>query len=366
MNKIIKTYCAGFLKRLLNISLITLCLYFISVPSSKAVDVGDLFTAEVFLDNETKNPLNKAYQEALNVVLQRISDSNLSLNQETVNELFPVPSQYVNKYRPSIDDKLWVSFDSEAIKKVLRNAGHVVWDSDRPLTLIWLAVDWGQGDREIISDLSTALKADQSRSIDQNRIIHRKISEIAEERAIPIVFPLLDSIDLSSITFSDIWGGFDEQVITASGRYKVDSILIGRIRPNSNQKNRWSYFFEDKNWIWTDEPNKVISEIADILAAEFAIVGNAPLDEITLNISGINTLSDFGILKNLLSNISLIEDLKLLNLSGNKVSYLAKVRGGAIRLSRALKFTGQLDRVVADTSSDLEVLNELEYLLTSN
>ena len=38
--------------------------------------------------------------------------------------------------------------------------------------------------------------------------------------------PLLDSIDLSSITFSDIWGGFDEQVITASDRYKVDSILI--------------------------------------------------------------------------------------------------------------------------------------------
>ena len=72
------------------------------------------------------------------------------------------------------------------------------------------------------------------------------------------------------------------------------------------------------------------------------------------------------VLKNLLSNVSLIEDLKLLNLSGNKVSYLAKVRGGAIRLSRALKFTDQLEQVVADASSDLEVLNELEYLLTNN
>ena len=352
--------------RLLNLSLITLCLFFILFPSSQAADKGDLFSAEVLLDNRTKDPLNKAYEEALNVVLHRISDSNLSSNQETVNKLFPMPSLYVNKFRPSIDDKLWVSFDGEAIKDVLRNAGHVVWDSDRPLTLIWLAVDWGQGEREIISDMSTDLNVEQTRSIDQNRIIHRRISEIAEERAIPIVFPLLDSIDLSSVTFSDIWGGFDEQVITASGRYEVDSILIGRIRPNSNQKNRWSYFFEDKNWIWTDAPNKVISEIADILAAEFAIVGNTPLEEIILNISGINTLSDFGLLKNLLSNVSLIEDLKLLALSGNRVKYQAKVRGGSIRLSRALKFTDQLEKVNTDSSSDLEVLNELEYYLTNN
>ena len=352
--------------RLLNILLITLCLYFISAPPSQAVDVGDLFSTEVLLDNKAKNPLNKAYKEALNVILQRISDSSLSSSQETVSKLFPIPSLFVNKFRPSIDDKLWVSFDGEAIKDVLHNAGYVVWDSDRPLTLIWLAVDWGQGEREIISDISTDLTAKQSRSIDQNRIIHKKISDIAKDRAIPIVFPLLDSIDMSNITFSDIWGGFDEQVISASDRYKVDSILIGRIRPDSNQKNRWSYFFEDKNWIWTDTPNEVISEIADILSAEFAIVGNAPLEEIILNFSGINTLSDFGLLKNLLSNISLIEDLKLLIVSGNKVKYQAKVRGGAIRLSRALKFTDQLEQIGIDSSSELKLMNELEYYLTNN
>ena len=64
---------------------------------------------------------------------------------EMVELLFPNPSAYIVQFRPGEDDTLWVSFDGDAIERVLRQAGQTVWGSDRPLTLVWLAVDWGQG-----------------------------------------------------------------------------------------------------------------------------------------------------------------------------------------------------------------------------
>ena len=361
-----KTNCAGFLWYLLNFSLFVLCLNLMSIQLSKAEDIDDLFSAEVTLDNKANNPLENAYKEALNVVLTKISHSDFSANKEAVKKLFPIPSAYVNQFRPSIDDKLRVSFDAEAIQDILRNAGYIVWGEDRPLTLIWLAVDWGQGEREIISDGNVDLTIEPSHSIDRSRLLYRRISEIADERGIPIVFPLRDTIDLRNLTFSDIWGGFDEQVIKVSDRYKVDSILIGRIRPHTNLSNRWSYFFEGKKWVWADPSEEVISEIADILAAEFAVGGNAVLENVVLNISGIDTLIDFGLLKTLLSEISLIEDFMVLEVSGNKVKYRVKVRGGVKRLRRVLNLTAQLKQVDTNIRSDLESMNELEFNLIDN
>ena len=71
--------------------------------------------------------------------------------------------------------------------------------------------------------------------------------EIAEKRGLPLAFPLLDTEDLQSVTFSDIWGGFDERIIAASKRYGANSILIGRVRPSSSQSNRWTYISYNDN-----------------------------------------------------------------------------------------------------------------------
>jgi len=325
-------------------------LFFAAVPvlPAHAVDVPTLFTAEVPLDEESDNPRDDAYEVALIEVLTRVSGSQLSANVAAIEELFPVPSSYVTQFRPGADGTLWVSFDGEAIERVLRAAGQAVWGSDRPLTLVWLAVDWGQGEREIIAAGEPDRSPQQSRSIDRNHLLRERMLEIAEKRGLPLAFPLLDTADLQSVTFSDIWGGFDERVVAASRRYAAKSILIGRVRPDSGQRNRWSYIFGRQSLTWNGPPEAIIGQIADTLAAEFAVGGDAPLETLALNIAGVQTIDAYGSVQAMLSKLSLIESVRVSEVAGDTVSYQVEVRGGAERLRRALRFAGLIEQVGPD------------------
>lgn len=316
--------------------------------TANAVEVPTLFTAEVPLDEEADDPRSDAYAAALAEILGRVSGTEVATNEELFEELFPRPAAYVLQFRPGADNSLWVSFDGEAIERTLRNAGLTFWGSERPLTLVWLAVDWGQGNREIIGSDDPDRTQAQSRSIDRNRLLRERMLEIADKRGLPIVFPLLDTTDLQSVTFADIWGGFDDLILDASRRYDVNSVLIGRIRPSSSQRSRWTYHFGGTDMSYQGAPEAVVAQVADLLAAEFAVGGNAPVEAVVLNVSGIVSVEAYGSVQNILKDVTLIENFAVTAVSGDTVTYRVDVRGGADRLSRALRFNGLVEQEVAD------------------
>ena len=316
--------------------------------AASAIEVPTLYTAEVPLDQESEDPRGDAYEAALVEILMRVSGSALASNEEAVAELFPNPASYVTQFRPGEDDTLWVSFDGRAIERVLRSSGQTFWGAERPLTLIWLAVDWGQGTREIIAADDPDRTQHESRSIDRNRMVRERLLEIAERRGLPLAFPLLDTTDLQSVTFTDIWGGFDEAVIDASERYNVSSILIGRIRPGTSQRDRWSYYFSGMETPLSGTPEVVLGQVADLLAAEFAIAGDAPIETVVLNISGVVSVEAYGSVQAILKEITLIEGFAISEVAGDKVTYRVEVRGGAERLGRALRFSGLVEQENSD------------------
>ncbi len=309
-----------------------------------AAEVASLYTAQVPLDERQDDPRAHAYETALKQVLFRVSGSELATNTLLVEQLFPNPASYVVQFRPGADDTLWVSFDGKAIERVLRQSGQTLWGSDRPLILVWLAVDWGQGDREIIAADDPTRTADQARTINRNRLLRERMLDIAQRRGLPVVFPLIDTIDLQNVSFSDIWGGFDEAVLAASERYEADTVLVGRLRPGSTQRNRWTFFFGDQQRTWIGEPEQVISNIGDLLAAEFAISGDARVETVDLAVSGIESVSDYGNLHKLLSGINVIDDFAILEVEGDRIRLRIDVLGGADRLRRALLFGGLIEQ----------------------
>jgi hypothetical protein len=323
--------------------LLILLLALIAAPIG-AVEVASLYSAQVSFDQEENDPRALAYRAALAEVLLRVSGSELGSDPEMIELLFPNPASYVVQFRPGADDTLWVSFDGDAIARVLRKSGQTVWGSDRPLTLIWLAVDWGQGEREIIGADDAQRRRDEARSIDRNRLLRERVLELAERRGLPIVFPLLDTTDLQSVSFSDIWGGFDDALLGASERYEAHSILVGRIRPESSQRNRWSYYFGDEYRTWTGEPEFVVGLVADLLGEEFAISGNAPVESIDLTVAGIATVEAYGAVQKLLSEVNVIESYSIAQVEGDRIRYRVEALGGAERLSRALRFNGLIEQ----------------------
>ncbi len=309
-----------------------------------AVEVASLYTAQVPLDQEQDDPRAAAYEMALADVILRVSGAELASDSERVELLFPDPSSYIVQFRPGEDDTLWVTFDGEAIERVLRQAGHTVWGSDRPLTLVWLAVDWGQGEREIIAANDPVRDRDDLRSIDRNRLLRERVLDAAERRGLPVAFPLLDSMDLQNLSFSDIWGGFDDALLAASERYEADAVLVGRVRPGSAQRNRWSFYLGGEERSWTGEPELVINLTADLLAAEFAISGTARPETVELTVAGIDSVESFGAVENMLSSLPVVERLTIVEVDGDRIRFQVTAIGGIERLRRALRFNGLIEQ----------------------
>ena len=313
-------------------------------PAVVAVEMPTLFTAEVPLDEDARDPREAAYRAALVEVLARVSGSDLSGNDAAIDELFPVPSAYVTQFRPGPDETLFVSFDGEAVERVLRNSGFTVWGSDRPLTLIWLAVDWGRGERSIVGAENPDANERATRSSERNRLLRERILEIAERRGVPVSFPVLDETDRQNVTFSDIRGGFDSRIVDASKRYDVNSVLTGFLQPAAGQGNRWNYSFSGNTRSWGGSPETVIAQIADLLAAEFSVGGNEPLQRVALRVSGIESIDAYGAVQTALANIAVIEAFSISEVVGDSINYRVEVRGGASRLRRALSFAGLIEQ----------------------
>ena len=308
------------------------------------VEMGDLYTVEVPFDQQNPGGRSEAYDRAIGEVLIRVTGMELADQTEDLLALFPNPARYVLQFRPGEDESLIVSLDGEAIEQLLRRAGQPVWGSDRPLTLVWLAVDWGGGEREIVAADDEEPSLSATRSIDRNRLLRERVLAVAKRRGVAVVFPLVDTIDLASVSFSDIWGGFDEALIDASRRYGSTSILVGRIRAEELMEERWTFYFGDQERRWNGTPETAVNELANLIAEQFAYRGDAPIESVSLSISGIDSVVAYGTVQRFLQDLSVIESYSIDTVSGEEILFQIQVQGGSDRLSSALEFSSILDR----------------------
>ena len=334
-----------------------------------AVEMGSLYTAQVPFDQDEPDARNLAYQAALTEVLIRVTGTTAFAESEQLDEpaqpvvpgqsdetaqfepvrrmadLFPNPARYVQQYRAGPDDTLVVTFEGRAIENVLRQAGIPIWGSDRPLTLVWIAVDWGQGEREIVAADDPERMSADARSIDRNRLLRERVAEVAGRRGIPVLFPLLDTEDLESISFTDIWGGFDDLLLQASARYEAESVLVGRIRTDSLQMNRWSWYFDGDRASWNGQTEDMINLLADSLAARSIVDPTSPVETIRLTINGIDSVSEFGQVQQLMENLRGIDSIMIDTVAGDRIVYQVRIQGGTERLKRALELSNALEPI---------------------
>lgn len=343
-----------------------------------AVEMGSLYTAQVPFDQSDPDAQNLAYQAALTEVLIRVTgttsfvepappdepgqpDGSIQVQplqtepSRRMADLFPNPVRYVQQFRSGPDDTLVVTFEGRAIENVLRQAGIPIWGSDRPLTLIWIAVDWGQGEREIVAADDPQRMSADARSIDRNRLLRERVAEVAGRRGIPVLFPLLDTEDLESISFTDIWGGFDDPLLRASARYEAESVLVGRIRTDSLQTNRWSWYFDGDRASWNGQTEDMINLLADTLAARSVVDPTSPMETIWLTIHGIDSVNAFGQVQQIMENLRGIDEIMIDTVAGDRIVYEIQVQGGTERLKRALE-TNNLLEPIDEFDSSVEVV----------
>jgi hypothetical protein len=111
------------------------------------------------------------------------------------------------------------------------------------------------------------------------------------------------------------------------------------VRPDTAQRNRWTYFFGGERREWTGEPEEAINLLADTLAEQFAISGSAPLESISLTVSGINSIAAYAEVHSFMQNLQGIERLAVETVSGDRIRYQVEAHGGRERLQRSLDFS---------------------------
>ncbi len=313
-------------------------------PAVQAIEMASLYTVEVQLDPEDPESRNNAYPRAMARVLVRMTGSAYAAESEDLAAIFSNPARYVLRYRPGPDNTLVVTFDGKEIENILRRSGNPIWGTDRPVTLVWIAVDWGQGEREIVAAADETRDDAAARSIDRNRLLRERILEVADQRGIPVIFPLLDAEDLGNISFSDIWASFDDRLLLASARYDVGSVLVGRIRDGDLGHDRWTYYFGNEVLPWLGEPEQALNMLADSLARQFAFSPNTRLETIRLSVAGVDSIVSFGAVERYLNDLNLIENFTVHSVAGAAIEDRVQVYGGPERLSKALELSGILER----------------------
>jgi len=312
--------------------------------SASGARVENLYAVDVDLPAGTTAQLEKAFDAALRQVLVKVTGSLSVATDEAVISSIGDPAALVQQYRIDPAGTVWVSFDSVAVKRILDELRQPVWGEERPATLVWLVMDAGSGKREFLAARSNLIDSVESIEtgandrIAANEAAVREILEAsANARAVPLMLPLVDSTELSSISVSDVWGGFTESLLSASTRYSADAVLIGRARVFSAQRIdvRWTLLVDAERYDWDGDVASGPNNLADFFAARLAR-SSGTQGQILLQVNGVDSLDDYGRLSAYLAALEVVDEFAVNRVADSEVLFSLSIRGGADLLMRTI------------------------------
>lgn len=306
-----------------------------------AVEVGDLYTTSVaWQAGESRNP---AYRRALQAVLVKVTGNPSAASDPAIVGLFGNPGRLVLGYQAGSADSLLVSFDGRQINDILRAADQPVWSVDRPLTLVWLAVDKGRGERKILSASDRSVNMLSARRADPADFLRERVRNIAAKRGIPVAFPLMDAEDQSNVSVADIQGGFTDPVIAASRRYGAGSILIGRVNAAQIDRIQWQWVFGADTMNFTGSVERAGGRVANRMASLFALSDSTNTVVADIVVSGIDDAAGYGRVLGYLSGLPQVKSVAVESVENGQTAFSLELLGGLARLQDALASTDFLE-----------------------
>lgn len=203
-----------------------------------AVCVGSaqagFYTVEVPVDNRQDAERERAVEAGLERVLGRMVGVYDGLEDHPAAALLEEAERYLEGFRyVRVDDQLAVElrYEGPLIRRALGEREVPVWDSYRAPILLWVATEI-DGDRQMVNPAVTGPEQD----------LLERLQRGAEERALPLIFPLLDLTDRRRVGFLDVWGGFEESLEEGSARYGRGGVIAVGLRQAASGAwhGRWS------------------------------------------------------------------------------------------------------------------------------
>ena len=315
----------------------------VSALPSFAATVPDLYSVTVVPDPSARDQREAATQAAMAQLLIRVTGSRNAPLDPAAQRLLAAPADYLSSYGLDRQGRAIVGFRRGAVERVLTEAGLPVWGPERPLTLLWVAVDDGVGGRALLADEKTELDAATTPQMAELlETVRAEIVAAAEERGLPVAWPLLDLEDLNAVTFTDVWGGFDDRIVAASVRYRADAVLIGRVRPGlAGHEVEWLFVHGvERQALPVAAVRDGLDVAADRYAADLSTIGGATFASLTVR--DVLTPADYGRVMSYLERQSVLESVDVESYGNGSLNLRVAARGDARVLERVLALGGVL------------------------
>jgi hypothetical protein len=308
--------------------------------SAAAAEVSGLYEAEIGVRGQGAAERIEAFRDALAQVLVKVTGQRDINAQPVAAALRSRVQSIVQQYRyrtPAAGSGrlLWAAFDAEVINQALWQHHVAVWGTARPLALILLAME-DSGQRMILE-----AEGDQQ--------LTAIIKAAALQRGIPVLLPLMDLEDRSTLKFTDVWGNFRSSLMVSARRYQSDAILVGRLyRAGSQWEGRWSLHVEGLPLDWSfrgsveDVITAAINNTADVLASKYARPAMAVTGSgVLLKVMGVDSLEDYAHISTYLQGLQVVSEIKPVTVSASDVLFRLQLRSDRQSLVQALALSSR-------------------------
>jgi hypothetical protein len=333
---------------------VLLALSVVAATEARAATFPNLYRVTVTPDPAVADRRAEAIRLALSRLLIRVTgDRNAGLDPELAS-LLGDPARYLNSYGLDLQGQAVVGFNASLVDQALTALDRPVWGPERPLTLVWIAVDDGLGGRAMLpaNELGTEQSAELTELL---AAVRAELLAVADERGLPLALPLLDLEDLTAVSFADVWGGFDDRIALASVRYRPDSILVGRVRPGVlGNEVQWLLLKDGTRRVLGGVALRDgLDAVADAYAAELSVSGGATSARLT--VLDVAAPADYGRVISHLEGLSVLQSVDVESLESGVLTLRVTARGDARVLERVLALGGVLSPLtspVGATRSD--------------
>jgi hypothetical protein len=312
--------------------IIILLLIFFSVPAF-SLTVGGLYSAQVSVKDQSATQVLNAKKQGLAQVLVKVTGQTQSLNNAKIRaglaraeaylQSFSFTTQLTNGQPQAMMELV---FDKLQVNQLISDSSLPIWGADRAAVLVWLVED-KQGTRQMVNN--------------DGHLMVAQIMSQADQRGMPLIWPLLDLEDQVSISGGDLWGLFKEPIENASHRYQPDAVLIGRMLQDSQQLWRveWSFWLDDVEQQWSSQGADLVAlvgpmqdRISSSLVAKFALSTriesqseDLPQSAI-LRIDQVIELEAYVELQTMLQGIAGVQSVQLYSASGSTLEFIIQAQ----------------------------------------
>lgn len=325
-------------------------------PSS-AARFDNLYTVTVTPDPAAADQNKAALQAAMARVLVRVTGSRGAPLEPALQPLIEAAGEFRSSSGQVRPGEFQVGFSSSRVEQSLTQLGMPVWGPERPLTLLWVAVEDGVGGRALLGasgaadQFGAAAPATMTELIDG---VRKEITAAADERGLPIAWPLLDLQDLSAVSLVDVTGGFEERIVAASARYGADAVLIGYLRPGLfGNEVTWLFVHGlERQRLTMAAARDGLDLAADRYAADLSTIGGASVTSLTVH--DVLTPDDYGRVVSYLERQSVLERVDVESYDEGTLRLRVAARGDARVLERVLALGGVLRPAAVGSLGSLE------------